>query len=90
MSVMLEHVARTVDGIPTIRDVSLTLERGTTLLNRRLHASVGGCERHSLVQDQQSGLVFRRLAGPRQYLVESLFERPGFRLARPHRSQSAP
>ena len=29
MSVMLEHVTRTVDGIPTIRDVSLTLERGT-------------------------------------------------------------
>src|SRR3954462_6185194 len=29
MSVMLERVTRTVDGIPTIRDVSLTLERGT-------------------------------------------------------------
>src|SRR5215216_1480147 len=29
MSVMLEHVTRTVDGIPAIRDVSLTLERGT-------------------------------------------------------------
>src|SRR5215216_4109191 len=29
MSVMLEHVTRSVDGIPTIRDVSLTLERGT-------------------------------------------------------------
>ena len=29
MSVTLEHVTRTVDGIPTIRDVSLTLERGT-------------------------------------------------------------
>src|SRR5438067_4177659 len=29
MSVTLDHVARTVDGIPTIRDVSLTLERGT-------------------------------------------------------------
>ena len=27
MSVTLEHVTRTVDGIPTIRDVSLTLER---------------------------------------------------------------
>src|SRR3954465_1455603 len=29
MSVMLEHVTRSVDGIPAIRDVSLTLERGT-------------------------------------------------------------
>jgi glycerol transport system ATP-binding protein len=29
MSVALDHVTRTVDGIPTIRDVSLTLERGT-------------------------------------------------------------
>src|SRR6478672_2339289 len=29
MSVTLEHITRTVDGIPTIRDVSLTLERGT-------------------------------------------------------------
>src|SRR5947207_493125 len=29
MSVTLEYVTRTVDGIPTIRDVSLTLERGT-------------------------------------------------------------
>src|ERR1700737_1348410 len=29
MSVTLETVTRAVDGIPTIRDVSLTLERGT-------------------------------------------------------------
>jgi len=29
MSVTLDHVTRAVDGIPTIRDVSLTLERGT-------------------------------------------------------------
>ncbi|MDB5504340.1 MAG: transporter ATP-binding protein [Tardiphaga sp.] len=29
MSVTLEHVSRTVEGITTIRDVSLTLERGT-------------------------------------------------------------
>src|SRR5258708_22358021 len=29
MSVTLENVTRTVDGIPTIRDVSLTLDRGT-------------------------------------------------------------
>jgi glycerol transport system ATP-binding protein len=29
MSVTLEHVTRVVDGLPTIRDVSLTLERGT-------------------------------------------------------------
>src|ERR1700716_2700060 len=29
MSVTLENVTRAVDGIPTIRDVSLTLERGT-------------------------------------------------------------
>src|SRR5690348_8014146 len=29
MSVALDHVTRTVDGIETIRDVSLTLEKGT-------------------------------------------------------------
>jgi len=29
MSVTLDHVTRTVDAVPTIRDVSLTLERGT-------------------------------------------------------------
>ena len=29
MSVTLEHVTRTVDGVQTIRDVSLTLEKGT-------------------------------------------------------------
>jgi glycerol transport system ATP-binding protein len=29
MSVTLEHVTRVVDGMPTIRNVSLTLERGT-------------------------------------------------------------
>ena len=29
MSVTLDHVSRTVDGVPTIRDVSLTLESGT-------------------------------------------------------------
>src|SRR3954451_224441 len=29
MTVMLESVTRAVDGIPTIRDVSLKLERGT-------------------------------------------------------------
>src|SRR3979409_1686533 len=29
MSVTLDHITRAVDGIPTIRDVSLTLERGT-------------------------------------------------------------
>jgi glycerol transport system ATP-binding protein len=29
MSVTLDHVTRAVDGIPTIRDVSLTLDRGT-------------------------------------------------------------
>jgi glycerol transport system ATP-binding protein len=29
MSVTLEHVTRAVDGVPTIRDVSLTLEPGT-------------------------------------------------------------
>src|SRR6202000_1181701 len=29
MSVTLDHVTRTVDGIETIRDISLTLERGT-------------------------------------------------------------
>jgi glycerol transport system ATP-binding protein len=29
MSVTLDHVIRTVDGVPTIRDVSLTLESGT-------------------------------------------------------------
>src|SRR6202049_4652677 len=29
MSVTLQNVTRSVDGIPTIRDVTLTLERGT-------------------------------------------------------------
>ena len=29
MSVTLEHVTRLVDGAPAIRDVSLTLEKGT-------------------------------------------------------------
>src|SRR6201990_846326 len=29
MSVTLEHITRAVDGVPTIRDVSLTLDRGT-------------------------------------------------------------
>jgi glycerol transport system ATP-binding protein len=29
MSVTLDHVTRLVDGVPTIRDVSLTLQRGT-------------------------------------------------------------
>jgi glycerol transport system ATP-binding protein len=29
MSIMLDHVTRLVDGVPTIRDVSLTLENGT-------------------------------------------------------------
>src|SRR5207237_8884530 len=29
MSVTRDHVTRTVDGVPIIRDVSLTLERGT-------------------------------------------------------------
>src|SRR6195952_5808655 len=29
MSVTLDHITRSVDGIPTIRDVSLTLDRGT-------------------------------------------------------------
>ena len=29
MSVMLDHVTRLVDGVPTIRDVSLTLDNGT-------------------------------------------------------------
>jgi glycerol transport system ATP-binding protein len=29
MSVTLDHVTRSVDGMATIRDVSLTLERGT-------------------------------------------------------------
>jgi glycerol transport system ATP-binding protein len=29
MSVALDHVTRIVDGLPTIRDVSLTLENGT-------------------------------------------------------------
>src|SRR6201989_2161663 len=29
MSVTLDHVTRTVDGIETIRDIALTLEKGT-------------------------------------------------------------
>ncbi len=40
MSVTLDHVTRTVDGVPTIRDVSLTLERGT--LNVLLGPTLSG------------------------------------------------
>src|SRR4030081_1772467 len=40
MTVMLENVTRTVDGIPTIRDVSLTLESGT--LNVLLGPTLSG------------------------------------------------
>jgi hypothetical protein len=35
MTVSLDHVTRSVDGIATIRDVSLTLERGTRQLPSR-------------------------------------------------------
>ena len=34
MSVTLDHITRSVDGIPTIRDVSLTLDRGTLSVPR--------------------------------------------------------
>src|ERR1700740_605949 len=40
MSVTLEHVTRTVDGVPHIRDVSLTLERGP--LNGLLGPTLSG------------------------------------------------
>ena len=40
MSVSLDHVSRLVDGIPTISDVSLTLERGT--LNVLLGPTLSG------------------------------------------------
>src|ERR1700754_3527763 len=40
MSVTLDHVTRSVDGIPIIRDVSLTLERGT--LNVLLGPTLAG------------------------------------------------
>src|SRR5258708_8152442 len=40
MTVTLEKVIRAVDGIPTIRDVSLTLERGT--LNVLLGPTLSG------------------------------------------------
>ncbi|MGY4502665.1 ABC-type sugar transport system ATPase subunit [Bradyrhizobium sp. GM24.11] len=40
MSVTLDHVTRTVDGIPHIRDVSLTLESGT--LNVLLGPTLSG------------------------------------------------
>jgi glycerol transport system ATP-binding protein len=40
MSVALDHVARVVDGVPTIRDVSLKLERGT--LNVLLGPTLSG------------------------------------------------
>src|SRR5438132_12872540 len=51
MSVALEHVTRTVDGMATIRDVSLTLERGT--LSVLLGPTLSGETR-----------IMRRLAGP--------------------------
>ena len=40
MSVTLDHVTRTVDGMPHIRDVSLTLESGT--LNVLLGPTLSG------------------------------------------------
>lgn len=40
MSVTLDHVIRTIDGVPAIRDVSLTLERGT--LNVLLGPTLSG------------------------------------------------
>src|SRR3569832_1770671 len=40
MSVTLDHVTRTVDGVPHIRDVSLTLESGT--LNVLLGPTLSG------------------------------------------------
>jgi glycerol transport system ATP-binding protein len=40
MTVTLEHVTRTLDGVPAIRDVSLTLERGT--LNVLLGPTLSG------------------------------------------------
>src|SRR5438128_8129478 len=40
MTVTLDHVTRTVDGVPTIRDVSLTLESGT--LNVLLGPTLSG------------------------------------------------
>ena len=41
MSVALDHVRRIVDGLPIIREVSLTLENGTrtVLLGPTLHAA---------------------------------------------------
>jgi glycerol transport system ATP-binding protein len=43
MTVTLDHVTRTVDGVPTIRDVSLTLESGTlsVLLSFRSAIQIG-------------------------------------------------
>ncbi|MGY4335466.1 ABC-type Fe3+/spermidine/putrescine transport system ATPase subunit [Bradyrhizobium sp. LM2.9] len=40
MTVTLDHVTRTVDGVPHIRDVSLTLESGT--LNVLLGPTLSG------------------------------------------------
>src|SRR5229473_286985 len=40
MTVTLEHVTRTVDGIPTIRDVSLTLEGGTLSVQGKPRAEI--------------------------------------------------
>ena len=51
MSVTLDHVSRTVDGIPTIRDVSLTLESGTL--------SVQALGRDGLSAVQQLSLALR-------------------------------
>jgi len=53
MTVSLENVTRTVDGIPTIRDVSLTLTRGT--LSVLLGPTLSG-----------KTSIMRLLAGPRQ------------------------
>jgi len=45
MSVALDHVTRIVDGLPTIRDVSPTLENGTlaVLLLGAVTAVLTGC-----------------------------------------------
>lgn len=46
MSVTLDHVTRIVDGLPTIRDVSLTLENGTlAVLLGPAHASRAGARK---------------------------------------------
>ena len=66
MSVTLDHVTRTVDGVPTIRDVSLTLERGTlsVLLGPTLSGKTSIMRLLAGLDRPTTGRVLRLAASP--------------------------